>query len=218
MYSGYGCGKGCDDWCCPSPEKPCPERINCPCCVRAMAELLRQLAGSTSTFTFNLVSNDNLTGVTILSVLYDTIVKVQKNKQNIDYINICEISTIEDAQLGGDTQNNANIEGLTLTKYVGQLEDCSCCETALKYIFEELQRTGGEFKLKALGNINYSNVTVKETTDVVDGVVKIYRRNEKATLVSLCQVTELQDQATGEGSAGEAPHYRFTSLNSCSSI
>ncbi|WP_157950895.1 hypothetical protein [Peribacillus acanthi] len=193
-----GCTKcGCWDCCCPDkpePPKPC---INCPCCVRAMALLLRQLAGSTSTFDFFLTTNvesGSVQGVTIVNVFNDTIVKVSKNG-TIENINICEISAVQDQNKGPINTNNIQIANLTLTDIVPELEDCDCCEAALKFIFLALANiVNDRFVLNAKGNINFTNSTVNSTSDVVDGVVKIVGPNNQAILVSLCQVTEIEDQ------------------------
>lgn len=169
---------------------PFPRDAFCPCCVRALREVIINIDKNTpvNISTTSNQADGQLTNVTIVGLKNDFLVETRKSGQGQgpSFTSLCEIVAIQ------DFGNNKAVENVELEEVEGP---CDCCEAALKSLFEELQ-PNKEFDVDTTSptaDSNTQNGTIVSQDDIVNGLVKVKRQNNRFVLYSLCHVVRVGD-------------------------
>ncbi|WP_048602150.1 hypothetical protein [Rubeoparvulum massiliense] len=179
--------------CCPPFEKPNIPGGFCPCCARALAEILRRIITSPNNAidirTTSQTSSGKLLDVIPKAIRQNVLLEVDRNGTQ-QIVNLCEVVTIGDAKggtAGGTAVRDVSFTGINAT-------NCGCCEQALTNLFQQLQ--GRTFDVLTTSPQTDNSFNVVSILAITNGVVKINtggQGNPVPRIVSLCHVVSLED-------------------------
>lgn len=176
---------------CPSCGKPHKQKQAgfCPCCARALAEILRRIIASPNNAidirTISQTSSGKLQNVIPKFIRQDVLLEVDRNGTQ-QIVNLCEVVSINDA-VGATAVTNVSFMGINET-------NCGCCEQALTNLFQQLM--GSTFDVLTTSPQTDNSFNVRSILAITNGVGKVTTGapgNLVTRLVSLCHVASLED-------------------------
>lgn len=178
---------------CKCPDRPEPPKPDgptlCPCCVRALREVIINIdkTKSVNIFTTTSVGSGQLTNVKIVGLKNDFLVETDPpgQGQGNSFTNLCEVVAIQ-----GIGNDNA-VEEVDLVEVEGP---CDCCEVALKELFIELQpdKAFDIITDSPVAAANTTNGTILAQADIVNGLVRV-EDNNKDNIYSMCHIVRVGD-------------------------